>query len=952
MNYRERLPRNWGKYRLISIIGSGGMGKIYRAYDPNLSRYVAIKVLRVEDPVIARRFLREARAQAKVNHKNICKVYEAGELRGKPYIVMQLIEGKTLEEIKDEMPLEARVHVIKDVAEALHKAHTLGLIHRDIKPSNIMVERTEEGEWKPYIVDFGLVKEKEVPSSTITRTILGTPYYMSPEQARGRNKILDRRTDVYSLGATLYFILTGKPPFDGPMIDVIRKVVEEEPIPIRKLNPSVPKDLETIVMKCLEKDPQLRYSSAKALAEELKRFLNGEPIEAKRKSLFYTIRKKILKYKTIAIIITFSIVASGIFMGMAIKEKARQKTITRFAREYDEEIKYTENLLWYAYTKPIHDIRTEKTLIEDRLKLLEKLILERDSAGYGPGFYALGRGYMNLEKYHTAKKYLELAWNKYGYRGSEIRYAIGLTLTKLYLRELLRANRISDRNLRERIKKKLKKKYLRVALSHIKILGSKSPYPREYAMGVISFLKKNYISALKHMERASKKFPWLYDAQKFQGDIYTSIGDDEKNKGRIEEALNLYKKAEEIYKKLIEESESYPAAYIGLCQLYEKIGDLLFFYFGEIPTNQLESAQKTCNKAIMIDPSDPEAYLNLSQIFLNRANYLLLGGKSPHDALKKSITFAKRALEINPDNFIAYIRIADAYLIMGAHERARGIDPMNSLSRAITYYRIALRLNPSDAKTLESMATAYWNMGSFFIRTGKDPTHAYDQGIKCLKKILEIHGDLHSIYNQLGNIYIDRCFYESKIGVNPFPSIEKAIRYYGKALNLMPGHSLINSNMGYAYLVKAKFLKERGRVNSAIEALNKSKSFLLKAKEVNPGLVWPFLYLADTEYLMAEINMDANKSPILHLKRAEQYLKKSLGISGKSKYIDIYLSMLNVYKLKALWSKKQGKDFTRYAKRGKILSEKVLQTHPGLKEAIRLKEDFIKLMSKNTTEKH
>ncbi|MBI2839070.1 MAG: tetratricopeptide repeat protein [Acidobacteria bacterium] len=269
------LPKTVGRYQIESMLGSGGMGRVYKAFDPSLNRHVAIKVLRELDPELCERFALEARSQARVEHEFVLKVYEVGEEKGRPFIAMQFIGGGTLGACSSTMRVEERLNVMRKVAEGVHAAHKVGLIHRDLKPGNILVERTDDGEWKPYVTDFGLAREQFTRGITATGIVVGTLEYMSPEQARGETEQLDRRSDVYSLGATLFEMLAGRPPFkESSIIVMMRLVIEEDPPLLRSLNPRTPVDLETIIAKCLEKEPQRRYESARALAEDPTASLN------------------------------------------------------------------------------------------------------------------------------------------------------------------------------------------------------------------------------------------------------------------------------------------------------------------------------------------------------------------------------------------------------------------------------------------------------------------------------------------------------------------------------------------------------------------------------------------------------------------------------------------------------------------------------------------------------
>lgn len=208
-------PDAFGRYEQVEYVGQGGMAKVYKAYDATLRRTVALKFLLGESPELSERLLNEARAQARIEHENVCKIYEAGETDGKLYIAMQYIHGKTLRKLAPEISLEQKIRIVAQTAEAVHAAHRVGLIHRDLKPANILVERSQEGDLTPYVVDFGLARGPEAGGLTKTGTVMGSPWYMSPEQAKGNVSQLDRRSDVYSLGATLYEVLAGKPPFEA-----------------------------------------------------------------------------------------------------------------------------------------------------------------------------------------------------------------------------------------------------------------------------------------------------------------------------------------------------------------------------------------------------------------------------------------------------------------------------------------------------------------------------------------------------------------------------------------------------------------------------------------------------------------------------------------------------------------------------------------------------------------
>lgn len=273
-----------GDYELLDELGRGGMGVVYKARHKTLSRVVALKlVLRgrlAADDELAR-FRSEAEAAAQLDHPGIVPIYECGEVDGRAYFSMGYVEGDTLADRLAGGPLPPReaVQIAREVALAIDYAHQRSVIHRDLKPSNILIDK----QGRPHVTDFGLAKRIDVAESlTQSGAILGTPSYIAPEQAMGSRGELGPAADVYSLGTVLYACLTGRPPFQGPSpFDTVLMVLEQEPLPPRMLDPGIDRDVEMIVLRCLQKPPELRYPSAAALAADLDAYLSGEPIAAR-----------------------------------------------------------------------------------------------------------------------------------------------------------------------------------------------------------------------------------------------------------------------------------------------------------------------------------------------------------------------------------------------------------------------------------------------------------------------------------------------------------------------------------------------------------------------------------------------------------------------------------------------------------------------------------------------
>jgi len=332
--HRERrapaadLLGEFGDYELLEEIGRGGQGVVFRAWQRSLNRTVAVKIIGTGQWVSnthLKRFRREAEAAAKLNHPQIVPIYEVGERDGTCYFSMRFVEGGQLDEVVSRGPIPVRraAEIIAKVARTVHYAHEHGILHRDIKPGNILLDADRE----PHLSDFGLARLVEHGSIvTGTLEVMGTPSYMAPEQAVGNNAALGSATDVYGLGAVLYELLTGHPPFaGGTTYETIRLLLDSEPRQPRLWNRKIDRDLSAICLKCLEKNPRYRYSSALELAEDLARWLKREPVRAKRSGLFTHARKWVQRNPTIAGLIALSIIlAAGLGVMTWERESVRR----------------------------------------------------------------------------------------------------------------------------------------------------------------------------------------------------------------------------------------------------------------------------------------------------------------------------------------------------------------------------------------------------------------------------------------------------------------------------------------------------------------------------------------------------------------------------------------------------------------------------------------------------
>lgn len=420
------LPGLGDRYRDLSILGEGAAARVYKAMDTLLQRHVAIKVLKEPQG----QTLVEARAQAQVEHTNVCRIYEVG--RG--FIVMQLAEGPNLAQVAPSLALEEKLALVRDVALGVHAAHQKGLIHLDLKLNNILIHLDETGGRHPVVSDFGMVRSEGTPP--LDGCPMGTPPYTSPEQLRGEVDRLGRATDVYALGVMLYVLITGLIPFECHSFpELLAAIVSAPPVPLRQRQAKLPKDLERLVLHCLEKQPEARYATALELAEDLDRFLRAEPVRAMGGGRWYQLVKWLGRNRKLR---WFGGVSLALLLGTAAVMTRHNRFVVQQA-EWDHHFQKTveeiRTALDQVYRLPAHDIEPDLSNIRTMIQTLEQGRRTGGMAAAGPGDLALGQAYFLLEpKDARAMTYLQKAWDG-GYQVESVRSWLSLALIRRYQAE-------------------------------------------------------------------------------------------------------------------------------------------------------------------------------------------------------------------------------------------------------------------------------------------------------------------------------------------------------------------------------------------------------------------------------------------------------------------------------------------------------------------------------------
>lgn len=318
----ERVRRMVSRYALIEQLGIGGSGVVWKAWDLQLHRWVAVKEPRLDHPVSRERFLREARAAARLRHPNLIEVFEIGQHEGNDFIVMDFIEGHTLDRVR--LGWSELATLMAEICEAVHYMHSCGVLHRDIKPANIIVDERGRG----HLGDFGVAKTLGSHPLTVEGALVGTPQYMSPEQASGKLEAITPKTDVYGLGATLYYGLTGRAPYDGEteLKALFEKIMQDRPLSPKELDPAVPRELDLIVRCATAKRPEERYKSAAEMAEDLRRYLRGEALKVRPDGILARTGKWVRRYRGLVAAVLAAMVIGSLTALLLYRSLVQRRT--------------------------------------------------------------------------------------------------------------------------------------------------------------------------------------------------------------------------------------------------------------------------------------------------------------------------------------------------------------------------------------------------------------------------------------------------------------------------------------------------------------------------------------------------------------------------------------------------------------------------------------------------
>ena len=873
------------RYESATFVGRGGIGEVYKAYDPALRRSVALKYLLHDDERLVERFLQEARLQARIDHESVCKVYEVGRHGGRPFIAMQYVDGHTLEDCAAVMSTDEKVRVVAQVAEAVHAAHEIGIIHRDLKPHNVMLEKVDGG-WRPYVLDFGLAREHAAAGLTQTGLVLGTPGYISPEQARG-DRELDRRTDVYALGCLLYKVLAGRPPFEGGELKAIVDAMQTDAAPLRRLDASLPADLETITARCLEKERERRYPTARELALDLGRYLAREPVAARAPTWAGRIRRRVRRNPRLAVasVIAATVVTAAAVVAFTSRRHARVQAAA--AERFGQEAESVENILREAHLLPLHDTRPERRRVQERMGALETEMRRLGAMALGPGRHALGRGYLALGQYQDARRHLEEAWRG-GYQAASVAYSLGRSLAELYRRRLEELAGIQSAPLREARRREIEASLRDPALRYLRE-GKPSPgEPQAYVEGLLALHGKRYDDALRQAAAAFAEAPWLYDAKVLEGDVHMAVALDAFERGAYDEALAGYEKAGVSFEAAALVARSDPTVYERDCYRL----DLTVFVRrirGQDTGQVIESGIRACGAALEADPEHARAAMRMCNLLWQRGDIERSRGEDPSATFERAIAMGEDAVRWEPDHARNWRSLGLALWRHADYEAEKGRQEAGPIyDRAVETLRECLRRAPDDARALVNLAMMLHARGRYDMLRYRDPRKALAEATSALERAAQTLPEDATSRSTRGIVWFTRGEYEHLHGEDPRPSFEHAIAAYDEALGVDPSDPRTHYNRSVAWVAIAADDVARGRDPSA--PLDAAVAGAKRAALANPMLGGAEASLGDVQMHRARYAFKRGQDPRAHVREAVAAFRRSARLERGYAYMHLAIA--------------------------------------------------------------
>jgi serine/threonine-protein kinase len=853
-------------------IGRGGMGEVWRARDERLGRTLAVKLLRPQGTEPVGLLLAEARAQARIDHPHVCKVYGFGELHGLPFIALQLIDGTPLNKIAETLTIDEKVRVVAQVASGIDAAHRHGLIHRDIKPHNILVERPDGGAVHAYIVDFGLARDVDKDTDP---NIAGTVDYMAPEQAAGEH--IDGRTDVWGLGITLYELFTGRTPFRGKnQTATLRRLLNEEARPIE----GVPRDLGRIVMKCLERQRERRYATAAELREDLERYLAGAPVKAMPPSLLYRLSKRANRQRFAFGAGVFAALVLIISSVLVVRAQLRSGELARRSAGFARDIERFETTMHEAALLPLHDTRPERASIEARLRKIEAEVPGLRPELAGLALHALGRGELALGRTDAAIANLESAWS--ASQLPEVGLALGRALATRYAEELGAAANLPAEERNEHRKElaahygKRIKRFLSIPADDTGVL--------ELARAQIAFAEERDDDALALVATAIGHQPWLFEAQRLRAQVETARALKLSATSDYDGAEASLARAGAAIGEALRIGPSDGTSRLVACQL-GAISATLGYDRSRLDANRFVPWEAACNWALEVTGQSGEVLRQTANLAATHARYETEHSGDGRAAYRRALVLARSATDASPASAEAWI---ERSAIEGKLGRLEDSDEQVMFDSAVASAERGFRLAPRNSEALLALAVAL---------QGRAKRDDLVRAVQLAEQATQLRPGF-TAYNFLALVEEARAGWQIGHGEDPRQTYRAAFAAEDEVQRRSPNTDLGFVNACAMATAYGDFLLRQGE--NADEVLDRGAQACRKSLAIDPDYFMLYEVYADLVRIRAKRDLARGADISSALDEAASLLARGRRISPSDDGFDWAEALLGLVRARAL----------------------------------------------------
>lgn len=813
------------RYETAVAIGRGAMGEVFKAWDPEARRFVALKMFPPGSEAVAQRHGREARAQGRLRHPAICEIFEVGTTdEGRPFIAMRYVDGEALDVVAPRVPIIERVRLVRQIADGVGCAHRAGLIHRDLKPSNLLVEKGADGQLKPYVLDFGLVHMIEATPLTETGQILGTPGYLSPEQARGSSEV-DARSDVFSLGVVLYQVLTGNVPFEAPTtVGSLLKVLEHDPPLAHRLRPEVPPELSHIAQKAMEKDPQRRYPDAEDLGRDLDQFLVTGTPSARGFGWWgrwlRRLERRPLPWLIGALLLILTL-ASGAF-SLVQRFKAAQET--RQAELFARRSSAIEAQLRFLQLLPRRSLKESLLRLERALDQLKGEVAGSRGRALAAGTYAVGRAELALGNPEEALETLERA-RDLGFEDPAGALARAQATLAAARRDLRLVDLLPEAEVRAAERERLRQDLQARVLPDLESAAAAAPTEdgsRLLAQALVALLSDRPQEALPLARTVAEGWPWLFEAHLYQAQAHRDSASRalENDQEDVESFLEALQAEQAVLDEALERAPSAAILYQRLCESRMAEGRAVAFRGDyEAIASVFEAAEEECAKARQVDPDNPEAGRVLAEIAWRQAlQSLSWQGPEPAAELAEKALSRARAMTAAASPWERW-NLGNA-LFARAEVRRQSGEPgdkvLEDLEESAAELRAGVDAAPGLAIGWQSLGHVWLRHGEIIAGQGKDPRPSHRKALDAYDRGLQ-GSRLHQSRVLSGICYAQASLAYSLMQFPAPPEAEveealaAALSACQEALHRDPRYLTALSNEGLLHWTRVEWLISRGR---------------------------------------------------------------------------------------------------------------------------------------------